>query len=211
MEQDRWSLFKCQRCGKCCEKLGLPWNPDNVQKMAEFLKISSEELVIRYYGDIFWENGERFIRWDQTKRKPCPFLTEDKNCKIYPVRPKGCKAYPIETDFGRSGVDCPGMKIIDEIDSEEERDQPLGTIYLLFDNPEEKGILHPPFAYICLGSYSRPEICGRERITLSARCNSYEEVKWNVNLLKKYLANVLKEAKKKFRKADRDREKANLN
>lgn len=121
MEEDRWSLFKCQQCGQCCEKLGLSWDPNNIEKMAEFLNMDLEDLVTRYYGDIYWENGERFIRWDQTKRKPCPFLGEDKNCRIYPVRPKGCKAYPIDTDFGRCGIDCPGMKIVDETDSEEEK------------------------------------------------------------------------------------------
>jgi hypothetical protein len=145
--------------------------------MSEFLKMESEDFVTQYYEDIIYrKNGKIFIRPDQTRRKPCPFLGEDKNCKIYPVRPMGCKAYPIDTHLGRCGVDCPARKIIDEMDSEEEKDQPLDTIYLVFENPEEKEIPHPPFAYICLGSYSRPEICGIEHIALSAKCTSYEEV-----------------------------------
>lgn len=205
METDRWSLFKCQRCGQCCEKSGLPWDPNNIQKISEFLKMDSEDLVTRYYGDIYWENSERFIRWDKTRRKPCPFLGEDKNCQIYPVRPNGCKAYPIDTDFGRCGVDCPGMKILDAMDSSTEKsgDQPLDTIDLLFENPEEKGITHPPFAYICLGNYSRTTILGHEHIVLSAECTSYDEVKWWVGRLKKHLNNVLKEAKRKFAKANK--------
>jgi len=117
MKQDRWSLFKCQRCGQCCEKLGLPWYSDNIEKMAEFLKVIPEDLVTRYYGDIVIENGERCVKFDETRRTPCPFLQEDKTCQVYPVRPKGCKAYPIETDFGRNGVDCPAMEIVDAIDS----------------------------------------------------------------------------------------------
>lgn len=202
MEQNRWSLFKCQRCGQCCEKSGLPWDPNNIQKISEFLKMDSEDFVTRYYEDIIYrKNGKIFIRPDQTRRKPCPFLGEDKNCQIYPVRPNGCKAYPIETDFGRCGVDCPGMKIIDEMDLDHnEEDYVMDTIYLLFKNPEEKGNACASFAYICIGTYSRPEICGREHIALSAQCNSYEEVKWWVTILRKHLRRVLKEAKNNFRK-----------
>lgn len=201
MKSNPWSYFKCQCCGQCCEKSGLPWDPDNIEKMAEFLKMDLKELVTQYYGDIYWNNGERFIRWDETRRKPCPFLGEDKNCKIYPVRPMGCKAYPIDTHLGRCGVDCPAMKIVDEMDSQEDKDQTLDTIYLLFKNPEEKGIPHPPFAYICLRSYSRLEICGIENITLSAKCTSYDEVKGWVSQLKKYLDNAQGEAKREFTKA----------
>ena len=200
MDQDRWLLFKCQMCGQCCEKLELPWHADNIGRMAEFLKMDEEELVTRYYGDIYWENGERYIRWDESRRKPCAFLGEDKKCKIYPVRPEGCRAYPIDTNLGRNGVDCPAMRIVDATGrpGEKGENQPLDTICLLFENPEEKGILHPPIAYVCVGSWSRPKILGYERIALSSECTSYDEVKWWVGRLKQHLDNVQKEAKRKF-------------
>ena len=202
MEQDRWSLFKCQRCGQCCRKSGLPWDPNNIQKMSEFLKMESEDLVTHYYEDIiYWKNGKIFIRPDQTRRKPCPFLGEGNNCQIYPVRPNGCKAYPIETDFGRCGVDCPAMKVIDEIESENEEDsatEPIEPIYLLFENPEENGILNPPYAYLCLGRYSRVELFGNEHIALSAKCTSVSEVKWWADRIKKHLDRVIQEAEEKF-------------
>ena len=203
MESNLWPYFKCQRCGRCCENSGLPWDPDNIEKMAEFLKMDSENLVNRYYGDIYWENGERFIRWDETRRKPCPFLGEDKSCKIYPIRPMGCKAYLIDTHLGRGGVDCPAMKIVDEADSEKKKseDKLMDKIYLLFVNPENEGISCPPFAYICLGSHSRPDICGVEHIALSAKCTSYEEVKGWAAYIQKHLDRVVKEAEEKFRKA----------
>jgi hypothetical protein len=98
------------------------------------------------------------------------------------------------------------MKIVDAMDSSAEKDgdQPLDTIYLLFENPEGKGITHPPFAYICcLGNYSKTKILGHKHITLSAECTSYEEVKWWVGQLKKHLNNVLKEAKQKFTQANK--------
>ncbi|MBS3907658.1 MAG: YkgJ family cysteine cluster protein [Syntrophaceae bacterium] len=205
MDQDRWSLFKCQRCGRCCEKLGLPWDGNIIEKMANFLKMNPEDVIIRDYGDIIMDNGEKAVKLDRNRTTPCPFLGKDKSCQIYPVRPSSCEAYPIETDFGRCGVDCPAMKIVDAMDSSAEKDgdQLLDKIYLLFENPEEKGITHPPFAYICLGNYSRTTILGHEHIALSAECTSYDEVKWWVGRLKKHLNNVLKEAKRKFTKANK--------
>ena len=169
--------------------------------MAESLEMDSEDFVTRYYEDIICrKDGKILIRPDETRRKPCPFLGEDKSCKIYLVRPNGCKAYPIETDFGRCGVNCPAMKIVDEIDLEEEKveDKLIDRIYLLFVNPEDEGISCPPFAYICLGRYSRPEICGIEHIVLSAKCTSYEEVKEWAGCIRKHLERVVKEAEEKF-------------
>jgi hypothetical protein len=170
--------------------------------MAEFLNMDEEQLVTLYYGDIYWESGERFIRWDKSRRRPCPFLEEDKKCKIYPVRPEGCKAYPIDTNFGRYGVDCPAMKIIEAMDSEEEEDSLMDQIYLSFFNPEEKGIPCASFAYICLGSYSRVKIHGIEEIALSAQCTRYEEVKWWGDRLKEYIDKAVEEAKQKFTESE---------
>jgi Fe-S-cluster containining protein len=95
--------------------------------MAEFLKMNPENLVTRYYGEIGVENGERAVKLDRNRTTPCQFLGEDKSCQVYPVRPDGCKAYPIQTDFGRFGINCPAMKILDAMDypEEEEENQPL--------------------------------------------------------------------------------------
>lgn len=205
MDQDRWSLFKCQRCGQCCAKLGLPWDPLKSEEIAKFLKMNFEDFFTRYYGKIIMKKGKKYFQLDPNRTTYCPFLGKNKSCQIYPVRPSSCEAYPIETDFGRCGVDCPAMKIVDAMDSSAEKDgdQLLDTIYLLFENPEEKGITHPPFAYICLGNYSSTKILGHEHIALSAECTSYEEVKWWVGELKKHLNNVLKEAKRKFTQANK--------
>jgi len=203
MEQNRWSLLKCQRCGECCEKSGLPWDPNSIQKMSQFLKTDLEDFVTRYYEDIIYRKNDKiFIRPDQTRRKPCPFLGEDKNCQIYPVRPNGCKAYPIDTNLGRCGVDCPGIKIIDEMDLEEEKEEKFmrEKIYLLFCTPQKGELPGPPSAWICLRSLSRPEVCGKEYMVVSPRCDSLEEIEWWINDLKKCLENVRKEAKRKFAK-----------
>ncbi len=73
MEQERWSLFKCQRCGQCCEQLGLPWDGHDIEKMAKFLEMNPEDLTIKYYGEPFIENDRRFDQRDQDLRTPSLF------------------------------------------------------------------------------------------------------------------------------------------
>ena len=108
-----WEEFTCQRCGRCCEKIGLPYDPSRVSMMAEFLKIPEEELITRYYGLLLPE-GTSWIS-DDRKRTPCPFLEREgagSRCAIYPVRPEGCRAFPVETRLGTGGVDCPGAALL---------------------------------------------------------------------------------------------------
>lgn len=107
----KWKLFKCHRCGKCCTELGLPYDPERIPDIAEFLGITVEEVIHTYYGYPAGD-GQHWISEDH-KRKPCPFLIADedkKACSIYPVRPSGCRAYPFDTDLETNGVDCPAAK-----------------------------------------------------------------------------------------------------
>jgi Fe-S-cluster containining protein len=112
--------FECQRCGRCCRRLGVPW-PRFVRdliKMAEFLKINEEAVVIQYYGDFITKDGKPFVRIDRKRTTPCPFLGEDNTCQIYPVRPAECHLYPLNIKLGMEsprpppfekfiGMDCP--------------------------------------------------------------------------------------------------------
>jgi Fe-S-cluster containining protein len=113
MVQDRrWDLFKCQRCGKCCVGR-LPYDPKSILEIAEFLGLSVSQMIEKYYGRII-EDGKTWESEDH-KRTPCPFLRADgdrKSCAIYSVRPMGCRFYPFETNLGRADVDCPGAEIV---------------------------------------------------------------------------------------------------
>lgn len=111
----RWKLFGCQRCGKCCAEIGLPYDPESIHEIARFLRLSLDEILEKYYGTIT-DDRKGWMSEDH-KRTPCPFLEEDgdrKSCSIYEVRPLGCRLYPFETDFGRQGVDCPAAEIVYE-------------------------------------------------------------------------------------------------
>jgi len=106
-----WKHFECKKCGRCCRCIGLPFDAGKLGGIANFLGITEEEVVERYYGKIVVEKGNRKIHFQDEKRTPCPFLNTDNNCSIYEVRPHGCRMYPVETDGGRQGVDCPGLVI----------------------------------------------------------------------------------------------------
>jgi Fe-S-cluster containining protein len=106
-----WNQFTCQKCGRCCRKTRLPWDPDRLTDIAEFLGISREEVVNKYYGRVVEANDQKMIEWADEKRTPCPFLQLDNTCKIYTVRPTECRLYPVETDCGRQGIDCLGLTI----------------------------------------------------------------------------------------------------
>ena len=114
MQQDRrWEHFKCQRCGKCCIKIGLPYDPESIFKIAEFLELEVGQVIEKYYGKIV-EDGKTWESEDD-KMSPCQFLRPDgdlKSCAIYSVRPSGCRLYPFDTDFGRQGVECIAAKIV---------------------------------------------------------------------------------------------------
>ena len=112
-EDRRWDLFECQRCGKCCVEIGLPYDTKSIFEISEFLNLEVSQVIEKYYGRIM----EIVKPWEPEiqKRRPCPFLRVDgerKSCPIYSVRPLGCRAYPFATDLGRQGVDCPGAEIV---------------------------------------------------------------------------------------------------
>lgn len=108
---EKWSLFNCHRCGKCCTEAGLPYDPERIPDIADYLGMTVKDLIHRYYGSPT-EDGKQWIP-DDAKRRPCPFLKREGPiyaCGIYPVRPGPCRAFPFDTDFGTGGVACPAAK-----------------------------------------------------------------------------------------------------
>ncbi len=107
--------FKCFKCGNCCRELGLPWDPvkveDTIQKIANYLNKTEKEVIENYYGKIVYIKGKKSVKVQASKRTPCPFLSSNNKCKIYPVRPEGCRIYPCNNNLGTQGVDCPGYEV----------------------------------------------------------------------------------------------------
>jgi Fe-S-cluster containining protein len=169
--------------------------------MAKFLKIQPNDLIVQYYGKIVEEDGKEFVeKYEEDRRTPCPFLGDDKNCKIYPVRPDPCRLYPIDTDFGRCGIDCPGMEnIFNDVKMQKEEDM-THSLDLLFLKPLKGQLPGPPLAQIYIKTYTRDK---KGYISITPHCVSLREVEGEINRLKEELEIIRKKAKQKFANADK--------
>lgn len=87
--------FSCQRCGKCCKEIGIPWTELDPHLVADYLKIDRYNFIDLCGFIVNEYSGE--IEHPELSVTPCPFLKYNKEnavCKIYPVRPWICKGYP---------------------------------------------------------------------------------------------------------------------
>ncbi|MBN2542009.1 YkgJ family cysteine cluster protein [bacterium] len=89
---DKGLRFSCQQCGNCCslEEGDIYISFEDVVAITEYLGITEkrfeeEYLQIRDRFYVVKQNGEN---------GPCIFLTEDRTCSIYPVRPYQCRTFP---------------------------------------------------------------------------------------------------------------------
>ena len=89
--------YDCNRCRNCCKLFygGIP--EEDIQKDAEYLKMSKEQFV-----DTFLQKDEMNGEF-RTKHKPCDFLQENGECKLGECRPENCKKYPYTNQPERLG------------------------------------------------------------------------------------------------------------
>lgn len=82
--------FECTGCGKCCTgSPGAVWlNPNEIQTIADFLKISKENFLAKFTRLI---DGR--LSLIEKEHYDCVFLN-GKFCSIYPVRPVQCQTFP---------------------------------------------------------------------------------------------------------------------
>ena len=83
--------FSCTQCGKCCTgSPGYVWiDDDEIEAMAEFLKISVEDFLERYTHRI----EGRLSLLEHPVNYDCVFL-KDRQCQVYGARPKQCRTFP---------------------------------------------------------------------------------------------------------------------
>jgi len=96
--------FNCQRCGKCCKEIGIPWSELDVQLVAAHLSMDLDEFLDLYGFQDNQYSGK--IEPTDFGVTPCPFLKYDREkaiCKIYPVRPWVCRGYPGPDILCRAG------------------------------------------------------------------------------------------------------------
>lgn len=91
--------FECTKCGKCCKWDGVVnLNPDDIQRLAEALKIDKSEVIDKYTND-----GKTLK--DKPNSKECVFLKNDL-CEIHDKKPEQCEDFP-----KKYTSKCPGFKI----------------------------------------------------------------------------------------------------
>lgn len=94
----------CVCCGYCCHRRSCIPSPQEVVKIAEFLKLTIEEMIEKYFvidtmdGTLFYIKpvGEnrlylrgRIPSAEETFNEgKCIFLDENNKCKIHPVKPR---------------------------------------------------------------------------------------------------------------------------
>jgi uncharacterized protein len=89
--------FQCQRCGNCCRNHGeytyVSLTEVELREIPAFLGLTPAEFLARYC-----ESAPGYLPTLRMDRPACPFLTEERSCSIYPVRPKQCRTWPFWTE-----------------------------------------------------------------------------------------------------------------
>lgn len=100
----------CKRCGFCCMSCNCMLSKQDIDLLCRYLECSFEELYEKYM--------DKNARIPYLKL-PCPFLNKDKECDVYPVRPKPCREFPFN-EFTTIVDPCPLGKdirhIVEEIE-----------------------------------------------------------------------------------------------
>ncbi len=108
---------KCSTCGgRCCTgESGYIWvGPNERDKMAEFLKVSSEEFKEKYLIKVGYKFSLKEKDFDGGYA--CIFFDIDKlQCGIYEARPNQCKTFPFwdyfKTNLEELEKECPGILV----------------------------------------------------------------------------------------------------
>lgn len=128
--------FECVRCGRCCAgpQEGYVWiTGAEIEKLAEFLHLSVEEIHQRYLRRV----GRRVSLVESPESKDCIFLRWDpegnSKCAIYAVRPTQCWTWPFwptnlfsQETWNLAALRCPGINRerrhdLDEIEDKRRR------------------------------------------------------------------------------------------
>ncbi len=128
--------FSCTGCGKCCTgEPGYVWiTMEEIEEMADFLKISVKEFIQSYTREV----GGHYSLREYPRTFDCIFLTDGKYCKLYGARPKQCRTFPFWPEnleskeaWERCKERCEG------IDHEEAPLIPLSVIKKTLDDQED--------------------------------------------------------------------------
>ena len=112
----RFTPSACEECGgACCTgESGYIWAKyPEIEKMADFLKLSVEEFATMYLKKVKHRYSLIEKKLDQDNYA-CIFFDDGlKQCTIYPVRPLQCRTFPFwqtfKNDKEEVKKECPGI------------------------------------------------------------------------------------------------------
>ena len=75
LHDEAFSIIDCIRCANCCKTVSPMFNAEDVDRIAQHLKMTEAEFKATYLEPD--EVGDLFL-----KKLPCPFLADDSCCTI---------------------------------------------------------------------------------------------------------------------------------
>jgi len=97
---------QCTQCGACCRKPVVEVTHYDVHRLSKFTNIPPRRIVKFYRPDEIEEDDEDRSEWIRLSygmrfmglRKRdgrCIFLSKERKCTVYPVRPLTCRIFPL--------------------------------------------------------------------------------------------------------------------
>ena len=115
---------QCTQCGACCRKPVVEVTHHDVRRLSKFTSIPPERIVKFYRPDEIEEDDEDRSEWIRfsyglrfmglRKRDGrCIFLSREKQCTVYPVRPLTCRIFPLSVVIDEESGCVDGLDLSD--------------------------------------------------------------------------------------------------
>ena len=95
MNLDDEFYYGCMQCGSCCHDIDIVLNPYDLYRLAKYLRLSTEEVIMKYCLWHIGANSKLPVVWlEFTEDGACPFLKQNR-CAVQEAKPFVCAAYPL--------------------------------------------------------------------------------------------------------------------
>lgn len=87
LHEEAFENINCLHCAACCKNYSPRFKTPDIKRISRHLKMKEGAFI------------ETYLKLDSegdyvAKSKPCPFLGENNDCRIYDVRPSDCERFP---------------------------------------------------------------------------------------------------------------------
>jgi Fe-S-cluster containining protein len=87
LHDEAFEKIDCLQCANCCKNYSPRFKTPDIKRISAHLRMKQGEFI------------ETFLKLDEdgdyvVKSRPCPFLGNDNQCRIYEQRPSDCVRFP---------------------------------------------------------------------------------------------------------------------